>query len=370
MESKSLIHNFGFSTIFYRDSGKDGMTLHKKRIIWIVEHCDTKGTYPIERAVTLANLLQEESVFLFVKTENQAIIDKLATTGLTIVLFDRFIELKKKIRELEPDLIIHDGKDTQLEQVEMIRPFCQTIVHFDDFGMGAQLVDCHIIALFGEPHEETLPQELAGSYAFAVPPNLQQTAQAIYETTDCNIKQELPHIVIAFEDGDANNLTYRTLRHLTQLHIPLKISIAIDDDYKHDVDSLKLMALSRRNTAIVQRADALLHLMPEADLIICNANYTPYKVAAAGIPCITTAQHEQELNYTFAREMNGFIHIGLGRKMKQSILQNAVMELLLHESRRERAVRKQRGLEILTNNDILKNLLLDLAYSRHNLAHM
>ncbi|MCH7320429.1 CMP-N-acetylneuraminic acid synthetase [Solibacillus sp. MA9] len=346
------------------------MKLPKKKIIWIIEHCDTKGMYPFERAVTLANFLRDESVFLFVKTENQALIDKLAKTGLTIVLFDRFIELKKKIRELEPDLIVHDGKDTQLEQVEMIRPYCSTIVHFDDFGVGAQLVDCHIIALFGEPHEDSIPQELAGSYAFAVPPNLQQTAQEIYDAADCNIKGELPHIVIAYEDGDANNLTYRTLRHLTQLHIPLKISIAIDDDYKHDIDSLKMMALSRRNIELVQRPDALLHLMPKADLIICNANYTPYKVAAAGIPCITTAQHEQELNYTFAREMNGFIHIGLGRKMKQSILQNAVMELLLHESRRERAVRKQRALEILTNNDILKNLLLDLAYSRHNLAHM
>lgn len=29
-----------------------------------------------------------------------------------------------------------------------------------------------------------------------------------------------------------------------------------------------------------------------------------------------------------------------------------------------------RGLEILTNNEILKNLLLDLAYARHNMAHI
>ena len=344
--------------------------MQKKKIIWIIEPCDTKGTYPVERAVTLANLLQEEDVFLFVKTDHPQFIQQLATTGLNIILFERFSEMKKKIRELAPDLVIHEGKDTSLEHIEMIRPFCTTIVHFDDFGMGAQLVDCHLVTLFGESHEETTPHELAGSYAFAVSPNLEQTALIIQQTADCAIKAAIPHIVIAFEDGDANNLTYRTLRHLTQLHIPLKISIAIDDHYKHDIDSLKMMALSRRHTEIVKRSDALLHLMPNADLIVCNANYTPYKVAAAGIPCITTAQHESELNYIFARERNGFIHIGLGRKMKQSILQNAVMELLLHEQRRERAVRKQRALEILTNNDILKNLLLDLAYSRHNLAHM
>ncbi|MGN7476967.1 PseG/SpsG family protein [Solibacillus silvestris] len=344
--------------------------MQKRKIIWIIEHCDIKGIYPFERAVTLANLLQDENVFLFIKTANRQLIDKLAQTGLNIVLFERYTELKKKVRELEPHLIIHEGKDTQLEQIEMIKPYCSTIVHFDDFGVGAQLIDCHLVALFGDSHDETLTHELAGSYAFAVPPNLEKVAQQILETPDSSIKGSLPHIVVAFEDGDSNNLTYRTLRHLTQLHIPLKISVAIDDEYKHDIDSLKMMALSRKNTEIIQKSDALLQLMPEADLIICNANYTPYKVAAAGIPCITTAQHENELNYAFTREMNGFIHIGLGRKMKQSIIQNAVMELLLHEQRRERAVRKQRALEILTNNEILKNLLLDLAYSRHNIAQI
>ena len=255
----------------------------------------------------LVQTLEEEQT----NGDNAQLIDKLANTGLNIILFDRFSEVKKKIRELEPHLVIHDGKDTQLEQVELIRPFSTTIVHFDDFGSGAQLIDCHIISLFEESHEEALPNELAGSYAFAVPPNLEKTALQILENPDCAIKDTLPHIVVAYEDGDANNLTYRTLRHLTQLQIPLKVSVAIDDDYKHDLDSLKLMALSRRNTEIVQRSDALLHLMPKADLVICNANYTPYKVATAGIPCITTAQHESELNYALSREMNGFIHTGL-----------------------------------------------------------
>lgn len=342
----------------------------KKKIVWIVEHCETKGAYPFERAATLAKLLQEETVFLFIRTDDARVINQLGQTGLTIILFDKFQELKKKMRELQPHLIIHDGKDTSIDQIEMIRPFCTTLVHFDDFGLGAQLVDCHLVSLFEEAHEQPLANQLAGSYAFAVPEALQTVAKEIQKTPECSIKEELPHIVVAFEDGDANNLTYRTLRHLTQLHIPLKISVAIDDDYRHDVESLQLMALSRRNTEIIRRTDALLHLMPQADLIICNANYTPYKIAAAGIPCITTAQHENELNYAFSREANGFIHIGLGRKMKQSIIQNAVMELLLHEHRRERAVKKQRSLEILTNNEILQTLLVDLAYERHNIAHI
>lgn len=346
--------------------------LQKKKIVFIVEHCDIKGTYPFERAALLAQLLQDqgESIYLFIRTDNLSLIDTLTKTDLNILLFEKPQELTKHLRNLEPHLVVHDGKDTHVEQIELWRPFCATFVHFDDFGNGAQLIDCTIISLFEESHEQALPTELAGSYAFAVSKELEIVAQQIIDTADLSIKQDLPHVVIAFEDGDVNNLTYRTLRHLTQLHIPLKISIAIDRDYAHNVEDLQMMALSRRYTEIVRRPDALLHLMPEANLIICNANYTPYKVAAAGIPCITTAQHESELNYAFSREANGFIHIGLGRKMKQSIIQNAVMELLLHEHRRERAVKKQRALDILTNNEILQTLLLDLAYSRHNIAHI
>ncbi len=56
--------------------------------------------------------------------------------------------------------------------------------------------------------------------------------------------------------------------------------------------------------------------------------------------------------------------------MKQSNIQNAVMELLLHEQRRERAVRKQIELEILDNNEVLKCLLLDFAYERHNIVSL
>lgn len=346
--------------------------LQKKKIVFIVEQCDIKGTYPFERAATLAQLLQEqgETVYLFIRTDNTRLIDKLTKTDLNVLLFEKPQELKSHLRNLEPHLVVHDGKDTNAEQIELIRPFCTTFVHFDDFGHGAQLIDCNIIALFEESHEQPLANELVGSYAFAVTKELEMVASHIIDTGDISIKQDLPHIVVAFEDGDANNLTYRTLRHLTQLHIPLKISVAIDEDYAHNVEDLQMMALSRRNTEIVRRPDALLHLMSDANLIICSANYTPYKVAAAGIPCITTAQHENELNYAFSREANGFIHIGLGRKMKQSIIQNAVMELLLHEHRRERAVKKQRALDILTNNEILQTLLLDLAYSRHNIAHI
>ncbi|WP_088322087.1 PseG/SpsG family protein [Ureibacillus manganicus] len=339
----------------------------KKKIAFIVEYCQTKGLYPLERAATLAKLLDKvETVSVFLKTSSNDGVQIFANEQISPILFNHYSELSKHIRNLQPDLIVQDGKDTLIEHVEQLKPYCKTLVHFDDFGEGAQFADCNILALFEEAKENMAQNILAGPYAFAVT----ETIRNISESRASNELSSPPHIVVAYEDGDENNLTYRTLRHLTQLNIPLKVTVAIDRDYKHSVEDLQMMVLTRRNTKIFKHERALEQLLTEADIVICNASYSPYKVAAVGVPCITAAQNDLELNNTFPRENHGFIHLGLGRKMKQSNIQNAVMELLLHESRRERAVRKQLELEIVDNNEVLKSLLLDFAYERHNMVSL
>lgn len=336
----------------------------KKKIAFIVEHTQLKGDYPFERVATIANLLNEEQVSIFLKTNNQILLNIFQDEGLTAVTYNHFNELIHQIETFEPDVIIQDGKDSIREQVEILRTKCKTLIHFDDYGDGSELADCNILSIIAETKDTNPENTISEPFAFAV----SKTIKSIAQTRATNELSDPPHIVVCYEDGDENNLTYRTLRHLTQLHIPLKITVAIDQNYVHSIEDLQMMVLSRRNTTVFKKENALLHLLPTADIIICNANYTPYKVAAVGIPCITAAQNERELNNLFPREQNGFIHLGLGRKMKQSNIQNAVMEYLLHPQRRERAVRKQLELEIVHNNNLLKSYLLDIVYNRHNIV--
>ena len=335
----------------------------KKTIVFIIESCIDKGLYPFERVATLANLLSQEDVYIFAKSSSKNALDILTNENLKPILFDHFDQFVTQIKELQPHLIIRDGHNSEAWQVENLRPFCNTIIHFDDLGEGGQACDCVLLSLYQEVKEYLPSHYIGGSFAFALPPAFSHT----YPLPESKKTADPPHIVVAFEDGDEHNLTYRTLRHLTQLHIPLQITVMIDESYQHATDDLQMMVLSRRNTAILRDKDALLQLLPKADIIICNANYTPYKVASYGVPCITLAQNEIELLHAFPREQNGFIHLGLGRKMKQSQIQNAVMELLLHEARSERAVKKQRQLNLENNNTELTKLLLDFAYNRQNI---
>lgn len=337
---------------------------NKKKIVFIAEQSQVKGDYPFERIAILANLLKDETLSILVKTNQDHILNLLNENELNFKTYNHFNELLQYIQSLKPEVIIQDGKDSIPEHVEQLREHCQTIIHFDDFGDGAHLADVNILSLLTENKELNPQNVISGSFAFAVSDKLKSIAQA--RTT--NELSEVPHIVVCYEDGDENNLTYRTLRHLTQLQIPLKITVAIDHNYLHPIEDLQMMVLSRRNTKVFKKENALLHLLPTADIIICNANFTPYKVAAVGVPCITASQNERELNNLFPREENGFINLGLGRKMKQSNIQNAVMEFLLHPQRRERVIRKQLELEITNNNHLLHSCLLDVIYNRQNIV--
>ena len=49
----------------------------------------------------------------------------------------------------------------------------------------------------------------------------------------------LPHLVITFGDEDLGNLTYRALRHMLQLQIPLKVTVLLGENYKHDKRSFE-----------------------------------------------------------------------------------------------------------------------------------
>ena len=75
----------------------------------------------------------------------------------------------------------------------------------------------------------------------------------------------------------------------------------------------------------------------------------PFLVAQFQIPCIILCAHEEEVNYAFPQEGHGFANLGLGRKIKQSYLQNAVMEIILHDNRRKAYIQKQKNFDFTTS---------------------
>lgn len=89
--------------------------------------------------------------------------------NLSPILFEHFDELPKHMKGIQPDLIVRDGRNSESWQVHNLRPFCKTIIHFDDFGEGGQACDCVLLALYQEVKDYLPSHYIGGSFAFALP---------------------------------------------------------------------------------------------------------------------------------------------------------------------------------------------------------
>lgn len=323
----------------------------KKKLAIYIHDTDGKGTYPLRRALTIAHSLPKSIEVFFIGSKKI----QSAFKDFQFICISNQHELLKTLQEQLPDLLIRDSGSTSKEEVEKTKEIIPMILHFDDFGEGGKLADFVIQTLYSEAHEKPLDHYIVGIESFIADKQL-----ASFKQIGLGKKSTppLPHLIVTFGDEDASNLSYRTLRHLSHLQIPLKVTILVGENFQHDLTELKMMALGRRNTVIKQQPENPIEFLSTADIVLCSSGYIPYEVGVMGIPCIVLAQNEFEATLDFPTEKNGFVHLGPGRKVKQSILLNAVMELLLHDSLRIKAIERQLDLNLGEGIEIVCEAIL------------
>lgn len=318
----------------------------KKRVAFHISQSDGKGTYPERRAKILAQTLNEEVDIVFVCGEQSPPAPEGFETVKTVGN-NAFIQA---LVEIKPDLLIRDSGSTCQEDVEKISKFVPSIIHFDDFGDGGKFADLVVQTLYADSNDNVPEHYIVGTKSFIAD-------EQVAPYRKIGLRNEppgpLPHLVISFGDEDEGNLTYRALRHMIQLQIPLKITVLVGEHYAHDTSTLRMMALGRRNTSVLEYPHQFAEVCSTADIVLCAAGYMPYEIAVMGIPCIILAQNDFEVGLGFPKEQHGFIHLGLGRKVKQSSLLNAIMEPLLHEQLRKKAIAKQMALKLGDGKDTI-----------------
>ncbi|MDW0116461.1 hypothetical protein QTL97_05915 [Sporosarcina thermotolerans] len=311
----------------------------KKTVAFYIARADGKGSYPTRRATILAQAIAKEVNVLFIVGENSP----LPSDEFKSIIVGKKSNLLQVLTFIQPDLLIRDSGSTISEEVEKIQEVVPSILHFDDFGDGGKQADFVIQTLLDDSIEEVPEHYVRDRQLFIADPSMHKFEKH-------GLKKEppgpLPHLVISFGEEDEGNLTFRALRHVSQLQIPLKVTVLVGERYPHDVSTLRMMALGRRNTIVQQPPYDLPEIYANADVVLCASGYMPYEIAVIGIPCIILSQSDFEVGLTFPKEQHGFVHLGLGRKVKQSNLLNAIMEPLLHEPLRKRAIERQLSLNL------------------------
>lgn len=322
--------------------------------------CDTdrKGTYPMRRAKVIAESLPDSIDILFIHLEGT----ELPPQDFQLITIKNNSALVNTLANLKPDLLLRDSGSTSQEEVETITKIVPSIIHFDDFGEGGELADLVIQTLYTESSEKPPAHYLIGADSFIADDQMISYKHSGLLKKDA---QPLPHLVISFGDDDPGNLTYRSLRHMLQLQIPLKVTVLLGKNYAHDKTELRMMALGRRNTFIKEQPENIPEFLSTADIVLCAAGYMPYEIAVIGIPCIILAQNDFESSLDFPKEKHGFVHLGPGRKVKQSSLLNAIMEPLLHEPLRKKAIARQVALNLGSGTEkVCEAILYRLEYPK------
>lgn len=292
----------------------------------------------------IANTLKEEVTIQFICGENSPP----APEGFESVTAVGNRAFLNALSVMKPDLLIRDSGSTIREEVEKVRTIVPSIIHFDDFGDGGNSADLVFQTLYADSNDSVPEHYVVGTESF-----IADDLMVPFEKIGLRKEQSnyIPHLVISFGDEDIGNLSYRALRHMMQLQIPLKVTVLIGERYPHDSSALQMMALGRRNTFIKLPPYNFAEVCSTADIILCASGYMPYEVAVMGIPCVVLAQNDFEVGLAFPKEQHGFIHLGLGRKVKQSSLLNAIMEPLLHEPLRKKAIARQTALGLGDGKD-------------------
>lgn len=329
-------------------------TLRRKKVLIRVDGYNKIGLGHIYRTIVIANHLNNHDVLFVSKKEHTLGINLLKENNHKKESFSNKEEFERIIRTYNPDIIINDILDTDMDYIEQLKERQIFVVNFEDLGEGAKSADLVINALYDR--KNFFDNHYWGKDYYILRKEFHQIPQK-------RNNEEVNNILITFGGTDPNNYTEKVLHALNNNHISNNIEINIIlglgcenlEKLEKDIISLNL------NISIKHNVNNISKYMYEADIAFTSAGRTVYELASIGIPTIVLAQNERELLHTFANEENGFLNLGLGYNVSNDTIRKCLEKLILNYEFRNNLT--NRMLEKNLRNGI--NKVIDLIFSHY-----
>ena len=106
----------------------------------------------------------------------------------------------------------------------------------------------------------------------------------------------------------------------------------------------------------VKRVSAYMNKM---DLAITSQGRTVYELASMGVPSIVMAQNEREAEHVFAGIQNGFINLGLGKKLDALTIISTIRWLIATPNVRKEMRKLQLSKDFSKGQDRVIRLILN-----------
>jgi len=225
---------------------------------------------------------------------------------------------------LEPDLVVHDIRDTSAAIMRQVRACGARTVNFDDRGSGAALADVLVDANRLPEEADTVPeaQALVGPEYIGLDPAFERAHDRPRSVGD-----RVEEVLVFMGGADPAGLTLKALEGLAPLGPPWHTTVVLGYAYG-DVEKAAELVSRCHHVELVEGAEGLADRMRRADMALCSGGIAMFELACVGTPSVVWCQVPHELHNARLFRESGIVRcIGLGATSGPEVAVQALCSL-------------------------------------------
>lgn len=277
--------------------------LQQKIIVFNVIGSKELGMGHIYHSLALAHEITDHKVIFVCDKKYGMAVEKIALMDYKVIPTE---DIKKTILELNPDLVINDVLNTNLEYIKNLKNNNIKVVNFEDLGCGTQEADLVINELYNEPQLKG-DNFLWGHQYLALRDEFEDAKPHKFES---NVNA----VLVAFGGTDQNNLTLVALKSIINIaeQNNIKIYIVCGRGYlfKKELERY-LSAHMYKNIEFTLASRVISKIMEKTQIALSSNGRTVYELAHMNIPSIIISHHKREDSHRFSSLETGFINLGV-----------------------------------------------------------
>lgn len=294
-------------------------SLRRKRICFHVLGNAVLGLGHAYRALTLADRLIDHELSFVVNEESQLAADLIRSRYYPVMIAPKGGELEA-IRQAQPDLVINDVLNTEIDFVRSLKAFT-SVINFEDLGPGTTEADAVINAMYNPAQLNTIAEVYSGIEYCCL-------RDEFYSITPRSTSDDVRQILLLFGGTDASGGTLKVLQWLDALEGDWGITVVVGMGYRDIAQLKEKSAACIHSVNIVNDTRVISRHMHQADIAITSAGRTVFELASLGVPMMVYAQNARETTHPFAVESHGTIYMGDIDNADRETFQETANELL------------------------------------------
>lgn len=295
--------------------------LNKKNIIFRVDGMKERGLGHIYNCITMAFNFIEHNILFVTREDCLEGLEKIKSTNMPYITIKSDNDLEPIINQFKPDIWVNDCLNTTVKYMKWLKSRVPRVVSFEDLGEGARYADAVINALY-ENQETGCPNTYEG-------PEYVCLRNEFLMEKPITFRNDVHSVVVMFGGTDPSNLNvklYHVAKLITKQYPGIKFDFITGLGY--DFNANKLLNDTENNIYVHNNVSKVTDYMKTADIMVTSQGRTVFEIASMGVPAIVLAQNEREMTHTFATMKNGFLNLGLGKKVDEISLCNTLKWLI------------------------------------------